>query len=84
MCIQAIPFIKSGGAYPYIGSCSSLFPFVKEASMAKFLAAEAASLTTSKCMEWMGGVGFTKDLPVEKYYRDSKIGKEGLGTLARL
>ena len=32
-------------------------------------------MTTSKCMEWMGGVGFTKAYPVEKYYRDAKIGK---------
>jgi len=34
-----------------------------------------AALTTTKCMEWMGGVGFTKDYPVEKFYRDCKIGK---------
>jgi alkylation response protein AidB-like acyl-CoA dehydrogenase len=26
-------------------------------------------------MEWMGGVGFTKAYPVEKYYRDAKIGR---------
>jgi short/branched chain acyl-CoA dehydrogenase len=30
---------------------------------------------SSRCVEMMGGVGFTKDFPVEKYYRDSKIGK---------
>jgi hypothetical protein len=36
---------------------------------------QVASITTSKCMEWMGGVGFTKAYPVEKYYRDAKIGK---------
>ena len=35
---------------------------------------QVASMTTSKCMEWMGGVGFTKAYPVEKYYRDAKIG----------
>lgn len=35
---------------------------------------QVASITTSKCMEWMGGVGFTKAYPVEKYYRDAKIG----------
>ena len=51
-------------------------PFIKEAAMAKYLSAEVASLTTNKCVEWMGGVGFTKDYPVEKFYRDSKIGKE--------
>lgn len=36
---------------------------------------QVATLTTSKCIEWMGGVGFTKDYPVEKYYRDCKIGE---------
>ena len=30
---------------------------------------------TSQCVEMMGGVGFMKEFPVEKYYRDSKIGK---------
>ncbi|KAL6475731.1 hypothetical protein MHYP_G00167710 [Metynnis hypsauchen] len=55
-------------------------PFVKEASMAKYFAAEVATLTTSKCIEWMGGVGFTKDYPVEKYYRDCKIGTIYEGT----
>uniref|UniRef100_A0A8C8SIN3 Short/branched chain specific acyl-CoA dehydrogenase, mitochondrial n=1 Tax=Pelusios castaneus TaxID=367368 RepID=A0A8C8SIN3_9SAUR len=64
--------------------------FIKEASMAKYYAAEVATLTTSKCIEWMGGVGFTKDYPIEKYYRDCKIGTiyEGtsniqLGTIAK-
>lgn len=52
---------------------------------------EVATLTTSKCMEWMGGVGFTKDYPVEKFFRDCKIGTiyEGtsniqLNTIAKL
>nr|XP_004659329.2 short/branched chain specific acyl-CoA dehydrogenase, mitochondrial [Jaculus jaculus] len=49
-------------------------PFIKEASMAKYYASEVAGLTTSKCIEWMGGVGYTKDCPVEKFFRDSKIG----------
>ncbi|KYO43864.1 short/branched chain specific acyl-CoA dehydrogenase, mitochondrial [Alligator mississippiensis] len=55
-------------------------PFIKEASMAKYYTAEVATLTTSKCIEWMGGVGFTKDYPVEKYYRDCKIGTIYEGT----
>uniref|UniRef100_K7FLN0 Short/branched chain specific acyl-CoA dehydrogenase, mitochondrial n=2 Tax=Pelodiscus sinensis TaxID=13735 RepID=K7FLN0_PELSI len=55
-------------------------PFVKESSMAKYYAAEVAALTTSKCIEWMGGVGFTKDYPIEKYYRDCKIGAIYEGT----
>uniref|UniRef100_A0A8C5JV06 Short/branched chain specific acyl-CoA dehydrogenase, mitochondrial n=1 Tax=Jaculus jaculus TaxID=51337 RepID=A0A8C5JV06_JACJA len=36
-------------------------PFIKEASMAKYYASEVAGLTTSKCIEWMGRVGYTKD-----------------------
>lgn len=42
---------------------------------------QIATLTTSKCIEWMGGVGFTKDYPIEKYYRDCKIGKYDLTTI---
>lgn len=49
-------------------------PFIKEASMAKYYASEIAGLTTSKCIEWMGGVGYTKEFPVEKFFRDAKIG----------
>jgi short/branched chain acyl-CoA dehydrogenase len=55
-------------------------PFTKEAAVAKYLAAEVACLSTSKCIEWMGGVGFTKDFPVEKFYRDCKIGTIYEGT----
>ncbi|XP_066549332.1 short/branched chain specific acyl-CoA dehydrogenase, mitochondrial isoform X2 [Amia ocellicauda] len=55
-------------------------PFVKEASMAKYYCSEVASTTASKCIEWMGGVGFTKDYPIEKYYRDCKIGTIYEGT----
>ncbi|KAJ6669020.1 hypothetical protein lerEdw1_007829, partial [Lerista edwardsae] len=55
-------------------------PLIKEASMAKYYAAEIATLTTSKCIEWMGGVGFTKAYPIEKYYRDCKIGTIYEGT----
>lgn len=49
-------------------------PLIKEAAMAKFIASEVATRATSRCVEWLGGVGFTKDYPVEKYYRDCKIG----------
>ncbi|KAM6186685.1 short/branched chain specific acyl-CoA dehydrogenase, mitochondrial [Rhynchocyon petersi] len=55
-------------------------PFIKEASMAKYYASEVAGLTTSKCVEWMGGVGYTKDYPVEKFFRDAKIGTIYEGT----
>lgn len=66
-------------------------PMVMEAAMAKYYASEIATLATSKCMEWMGGVGFVKDYPIEKFYRDCKIGciYEGtsniqLNTIAKL
>jgi butyryl-CoA dehydrogenase/short/branched chain acyl-CoA dehydrogenase len=65
--------------------------FVKEAAMAKLFASQVAERVTSLAIEIYGGVGFTKDFPVEKYWRDSKIGKiyEGtsnmqLGTIAKL
>lgn len=58
-------------------------PFIKEASMAKYYSSEVANLASSKAIEWLGGVGFTKDYPVEKYYRDAKIGViyEGISSL---
>lgn len=55
-------------------------PFVKEAAMAKLLASEVAERTASQCVEFFGGVGFTKDYPAEKFYRDAKIGKIYEGT----
>jgi len=65
--------------------------FVKEAAMAKLFAAQVAERVTSLAVEIYGGYGFTKDYPVEKYWRDSKIGKiyEGtsnmqLATIAKL
>jgi alkylation response protein AidB-like acyl-CoA dehydrogenase len=66
-------------------------PFVKEAAMAKLFSSQVAERVTSLCIEIYGGYGFTKDYPVEKYWRDSKIGKiyEGtsnmqLATIAKL
>ncbi|KAL3313554.1 hypothetical protein Ciccas_007840 [Cichlidogyrus casuarinus] len=53
---------------------------VKEAAMCKYLSANLAAEVTSKSIEWMGGVGFTKDYPVEKFYRDVKIGTIYEGT----
>lgn len=38
------------------------------------LVVQVATRLTSQAVEWMGGVGFTKDFPIEKYYRDCKIG----------
>jgi short-chain 2-methylacyl-CoA dehydrogenase len=55
-------------------------PFLKEAAMAKVFASEVAQTATVKCIDWMGGVGFTKDYPQEKFYRDCKIGSIYEGT----
>jgi alkylation response protein AidB-like acyl-CoA dehydrogenase len=55
-------------------------PFVTEAAMAKLYASEIAESNASRAVEIFGGVGFTKDYPVEKLYRDAKIGRIYEGT----
>ncbi|KAJ1954082.1 hypothetical protein GGI12_005873, partial [Dipsacomyces acuminosporus] len=55
-------------------------PFVKEAAMAKLYASQVAERASSRAVEWLGGVGFTREFPVEKFYRDSKIGAIYEGT----
>ena len=55
-------------------------PFVEAASMAKLYAGQVAEQVASTCVNMLGGVGFTKDIGVEKYYRDSKIGQIYEGT----
>ncbi len=54
--------------------------FVVEAAMAKLYASEAAQRIASKCIDLHGGYGFTKEYPVEKLYRDAKIGTIYEGT----
>src|SRR6202789_2866628 len=54
--------------------------FVKEAAMAKLFTSQVAERVTSLAIEIYGGYGYTKDYPVEKYWRDSKIGKIYEGT----
>ena len=54
--------------------------FVKEAAMAKLFSSRAAEQITSKAIELYGGYGYVKDYPVEKYWRDSKIGAIYEGT----
>jgi short-chain 2-methylacyl-CoA dehydrogenase len=55
-------------------------PFVTEAAMAKYYSSEIAEKVASKAIEIFGGVGITKDFPVEKLYRDAKIGRIYEGT----
>jgi alkylation response protein AidB-like acyl-CoA dehydrogenase len=55
-------------------------PFVKEAAMAKLFSSQVAERVSSLAVEMYGGYGYTKDYPVEKYFRDAKIGKIYEGT----
>ncbi|MEJ7615876.1 MAG: acyl-CoA dehydrogenase [Pyrinomonadaceae bacterium] len=55
-------------------------PFVKEAAMAKLYSSRAAEHIASKAIELFGGYGYVKDYPVEKFWRDSKIGAIYEGT----
>lgn len=55
-------------------------PFQREAAMAKYHSAEVAEHVTSLAVDLFGGYGFTKDYPVEKFWRDAKIGKIYEGT----
>src|SRR5689334_12521621 len=54
--------------------------FLKEAAMTKLFCSQVAERVASLCVEIYGGYGFTKDYPVEKFFRDSKIGKIYEGT----
>ena len=55
-------------------------PFLREAAMCKLYASEAAERITSLAVQLHGGNGYTKDYPVEKLYRDAKIGQIYEGT----
>ncbi|HEX4923187.1 MAG TPA: acyl-CoA dehydrogenase [Bdellovibrionales bacterium] len=55
-------------------------PFVKEAAIAKYYSSKATEAICSRAIDLFGGNGFTKEYPVEKYYRDAKIGQIYEGT----
>jgi short-chain 2-methylacyl-CoA dehydrogenase len=55
-------------------------PFIKEAAMAKLFASRSAEFVTSRAIETYGGYGFTREYPVEKYFRDQKVGQIYEGT----
>ncbi len=61
-------------------------PFITEAAMAKYFCSLVAEEVASKAIEVLGGVGFTRDYPVEKLYRDAKIGRiyEGTSNMQRV
>jgi alkylation response protein AidB-like acyl-CoA dehydrogenase len=53
---------------------------MKEGAMAKLFSSQVCERVTSLCVELFGGYGYTKDFPVEKFYRDAKIGTIYEGT----
>jgi alkylation response protein AidB-like acyl-CoA dehydrogenase len=55
-------------------------PFIKQAAMAKLYSSQVAERVASLCVELHGGVGFTREFPAEKFYRDAKIGAIYEGT----
>ncbi|MEO8218910.1 MAG: acyl-CoA dehydrogenase [Acidobacteriota bacterium] len=55
-------------------------PFLKEAAMAKLFSSQACERITSAAVELFGGNGYTREYPVEKFWRDSKIGQIYEGT----
>ena len=55
-------------------------PFLKEAAMAKLFSSEVAERVSSLAVNLFGGYGFVKDYPVEKFFRDAKIGQIYEGT----
>jgi alkylation response protein AidB-like acyl-CoA dehydrogenase len=55
-------------------------PMTKESAMAKYYASEVAVRVSTEAVQIFGGYGYTKDFPVEKYYRDSKLCTIGEGT----
>ena len=72
------------------GCATPVSQFTTEAAMAKYYSSQIAEQVASKSVEILGGVRFTRDYPVEKFYRDAKIGSiyEGtsnmqLGTIAK-
>jgi alkylation response protein AidB-like acyl-CoA dehydrogenase len=66
--------------------CQAGRPFVAEAAMAKLFASRIAERVASRAVEIFGGAGFTRDCPVEKLYRDAKIGSiyEGASNMQKL
>jgi|SRR6266540_575225 len=60
-------------------------PFIKQAAMAKLYSSEVAEDAASLAVNLFGGYGYVKDYPVEKYFRDCKIGQiyEGTSNMQR-
>jgi butyryl-CoA dehydrogenase len=66
--------------------CDHDKPFIKEAAMAKVFASEVSAFVTAKSLQIHGGYGYTRDYPLERYFRDAKITEiyEGTSEIMRL
>jgi butyryl-CoA dehydrogenase len=66
--------------------CDQGRPFIKEAAMAKVFASEMAGFVTGKALQIHGGYGYTRDYPLERYFRDARITEiyEGTSEIMRL
>lgn len=62
------------------------YPYTKEAAMAKLAASEAATFASHQCIQVLGGMGYVKDMPAERHYRDARITEiyEGTSEIQRL
>ncbi len=69
LLIQQAAYLKNAG-----------MPVTKESAMAKYYASEVAVKASTEAVQIFGGYGYTKDFPVEKFYRDSKLCTIGEGT----
>ncbi|MFA4835501.1 MAG: acyl-CoA dehydrogenase family protein [Dehalococcoidia bacterium] len=60
--------------------------YIKEAAMAKVFASEMSGVVTSKAMQIHGGYGYTKDYPIERFFRDAKLTEiyEGTSEIQRM
>jgi butyryl-CoA dehydrogenase len=61
-------------------------PFSKESAMAKVTAAETATFCAHQAMQVLGGMGYVRDMPAERHYRDARITEiyEGTSEIQRL
>jgi len=73
------PYIKEAAMAKYYASEVGIYKFSYRLC-STLIFSKVAVNTASRCVELVGGVGFTRDLPIEKYYRDSKIGQIYEGT----
>jgi alkylation response protein AidB-like acyl-CoA dehydrogenase len=80
--MAGLPFVKEAAmAKLYANQVCSLSLLHYKTSPISFMPSQVAERISSKAVEWAGGVGYTKDFPMEKFYRDSKIGRHMPGPI---